>query len=500
MTSQRDIQFGPAVPAKLRNDLITKIQKESTKVHDPITQYTEEFENDQWAVVTKMDGIRTLQEICQQLPNTQFTPTLLSKISKWLEANLLIETPWVREELKTRSEFEQTLKNDRGASLPVYFLSDSSWKCSGCGQCCYFGEIGPIKSTVVRPIQKAINQGTFSRFDTPPFIQKGEKREWFINHLKGHCSFLGQNGLCEVHSLMSLEAKPRTCRTFPYQVMLSCTGADISIRQECYNLWNPRNTDDRTSHNHKPTDFRTSSVQYLLKDATNHPPIDRAVDILEGEIVSYKAYREIEDIFLKIAEMPRFSFGEKLVCMGQLIEVLFKILYDSPCNVYPMVPQWATRIREHTMEKKGNWHWKKKQVLKCLAFIASALRTQLENSENNNNELIQVMDQLHKLKDLPEETQFPDFEIFQLRQLIFGKELLRAESLAAGLGRLIFFLAIRDVFAQRERHMDPEKQLNLTGFNRATVNAYSFLRSREYHKFFDKNQKLLEILCVASTQ
>lgn len=120
-------------------------------------------------------------------------------------------------------------------SLPIVTLdSDEKWDCHQCGICCR-GSLVPLS------IEDA-NQLRSQNWEMQPGYENtqimvphraAESKLRLAHRADGSCVFLKDDGLCLIHSMLGLEAKPTICRTFPMQLIPQDKHAVLTYRRAC---------------------------------------------------------------------------------------------------------------------------------------------------------------------------------------------------------------------------------------------------------------------------
>jgi Fe-S-cluster containining protein len=115
-------------------------------------------------------------------------------------------------------------------------LADARWTCHGCGSCCRSFDIGPVEPEVIRRLEAASigdawapAAGGFYEVRASPSGQPA----LFLTNVDGHCVFLRDDDRCAIHALLGPEAKPATCRLFPFHVAVDADGPAVVPRGTC---------------------------------------------------------------------------------------------------------------------------------------------------------------------------------------------------------------------------------------------------------------------------
>jgi Fe-S-cluster containining protein len=122
-----------------------------------------------------------------------------------------------------------------------------SFACVGCGGCCGGQNIGPLSTREVERVRHSdhpelvalrdANGGSLFR----RVVQEDGSGARLICRMKAPgCVFLREDGLCTVHSALGVEAKFTPCRMFPFRLIETPDGMDVTFMPECRNLLQAR--------------------------------------------------------------------------------------------------------------------------------------------------------------------------------------------------------------------------------------------------------------------
>ena len=120
----------------------------------------------------------------------------------------------------------------------VSVLPEAHFACQGTGMCCQGYQFGPIADDVAARILAHPFQENAAKLAAAggPFTTAeihGEPVR-VLSRIDGRCVFLGDDGLCVVHKELGADAKPALCRLYPLNVAVAPDGvAYVSLNMEC---------------------------------------------------------------------------------------------------------------------------------------------------------------------------------------------------------------------------------------------------------------------------
>jgi hypothetical protein len=112
-------------------------------------------------------------------------------------------------------------------SPPLRALSQPRHACHACGNCCYGHTI-----RLVGPEEQARIEACAVTLGVERPVEAGVLRA-----VDGHCVFLGEDRLCDVHRAFGSAAKPLVCQQYPVRVALAEDGLRVGIDPGCTSVW-----------------------------------------------------------------------------------------------------------------------------------------------------------------------------------------------------------------------------------------------------------------------
>lgn len=172
-----------------------------------------------------------------------------------------------------------------------------SFTCVGCGSCCTCQNIGPLSPTEVERVKQSdhpalvelrerVAGGLFRRAQQ----EDGSGVQLVCRQVARGCVFLADDGLCVMHAALGVEGKLTPCRMFPYRLIQTPDGVDVTVLPECRQwLRARREAGDRTRADYE---LEWDALYALEQKRTRFP--DR-LDVAAGRAIAYDAYRPWED-------------------------------------------------------------------------------------------------------------------------------------------------------------------------------------------------------------
>jgi len=186
-----------------------------------------------WFVAEAFDGTRTaegvyaaLTEEGASLPGADFVLSLAQALA--------------RPGLVALTEAPRARPYRRRTPTEVEAVSELRHRCLGCGRSCYGHVIGPLDEAFLERVEglhvalvEAYPElGAFRPFEK---VQTPDGRQLeALTRTRGHCIYLGTDGLCRIHKHHGAEAKPLVCRLFPLTLVQTESSLRIGTPLRCY--------------------------------------------------------------------------------------------------------------------------------------------------------------------------------------------------------------------------------------------------------------------------
>lgn len=187
------------------------------------------------------------------------------------------------------------------AQHPVRTLPGARWTCRSCGQCCRFGDLGPIEPGTLEALVAADPGSFWPAAATRPWHElregpDGRSLAWLTRH-NGGCIFLDVHQRCAIHAALGEDAKPAFCREFPFHLVREHSGFTAVVRPTCAGLQDSRIDGE-------PIDDRAQALPGLPRayPVTHFEP-DQVV-ILPGLGLDLAGWTNAEPAILRLLEAP----------------------------------------------------------------------------------------------------------------------------------------------------------------------------------------------------
>jgi len=172
-----------------------------------------------------------------------------------------------------------------------------SFTCVGCGSCCTCQNIGPLASGEVERVKNSrhadlealrerVTGGLFRRVRQ----EDGSGAQLVCRQVSRGCVFLAEDGLCVMHAALGVEGKLTPCRMFPYRLIQTPEGVDVTVLPECRQWLRAR----REASHRTRADYEAEwDALYALEQKRVGFP--DTLDVSPGRAIPYAAYRPWED-------------------------------------------------------------------------------------------------------------------------------------------------------------------------------------------------------------
>jgi Fe-S-cluster containining protein len=181
---------------------------------------------------------------------------------------------------------------DRRDALPLLVPDVLRFTCTACGSCCLGANIGPVTDDVTARLSGERHDELARAYGGRKglffsMVPDGETDEILVCETRnGACAFLDPDGLCGIHRRYGPEFKPRVCRLFPYQFVMTPAGIAVSLQLEC--------RDVLAASQGRPLTEQAADIRELLALA-DEIPVTRPFVSLDGvTAVPFEAYDGIE--------------------------------------------------------------------------------------------------------------------------------------------------------------------------------------------------------------
>ncbi len=210
-------------------------------------------------IVALLDGTRDAEALLKDAGRAlgeELNPMGLVELLQALDRRALLDTPRARmvvaqglvradiaalQRLARRSKvlekYEHT--DDDIEAVPEVRVADGSkFACHSCNRCCSEQHLlGPV----TRDERDAILAGFNDLDDQPssdpsnfiPLPTGDGDPQYLLRPRDGHCAYLGDDGLCRVHSTLGVDVKPSVCRMFPFRGVRTPDGWDLGMSLSC---------------------------------------------------------------------------------------------------------------------------------------------------------------------------------------------------------------------------------------------------------------------------
>lgn len=202
----------------------------------------------------------------------------------------------------------------REARPEVHFLAGQRFECTSCGKCCAGAWNVPVNSKAREVIEESQVYASGTKDGYIPLIVADDGKVSLGRQSNGHCVFLAEDNLCNLHREVGAKDKPVVCRTYPQLVTNTPDGYFVSLSFAC-----PAVLDNQG-------DLLTAGkgeLQELLHEfapeVPQNTPVAAIVNLTEAQTVTWGEYKTLEGRLLQ-AFNPMQPALSALVMAEQLLD------------------------------------------------------------------------------------------------------------------------------------------------------------------------------------
>ena len=349
------------------------------------------------------------------------------------------------------------------AAVPLLIRADARFSCTMCGSCCGGHNVGPVS-----PAEMAALEPHRARLEAETGSAKGLFLEMpgsppgggaLCQASGGSCVFLMENRQCRIHAELGAELKPRPCRIFPYEFIATPRGLAVTIQRECRAFIDARHGRPLLQDVDGP-----GGIREIAALAGRLPAVRSVIRFGTGRVLTWDEYAALEERLHAIVDEPAQAddaSGTLVALAGALLETRD----GGPAHTTARTPEGHADVDPlgALVAELGG----------IVETITDAMRQMRETVPAPTDELLVRADGLDHIVDALVTLQ-PDFrrvvgrlERAEQRSLfrdhwhhaLMSKELLLADTVEAGLGRLVFqwllakALAIHRAREAKRRHL-----------------------------------------------
>ncbi len=205
--------------------------------------------------------------------------------------------------------------------LMVAVPDGQRYSCRECGECCRWWPIEVTRAERDRLLAhdwaaESPRLRGIKLFEETA-LRGGRERRIQTAHLGGSCVFLEEDGLCLIHKVLGLEAKPAGCRRFPVRMAVTpdgiLMGADYACRAVILNDGRPFDELEEGIIAELPGE----GLRKLQASAS-----ETQTALVPGMIVPWAAYMEVETALLEILGSARYSVTTRLAAANALLSAM----------------------------------------------------------------------------------------------------------------------------------------------------------------------------------
>jgi len=345
-----------------------------------------------------------------------------------LERLYMIDTPTSRA-LAEDAAATRRVQAASPAEAPLLVRPEARFTCTMCGSCCGGHNVGPVDRDILEGLAPHLDRlEAASGSPRGLFFEVGG--QVLCHSVGGSCVFLTEDRRCRIHAELGGDKKPRPCRIFPYELIATPTGVAVTIQRECRGFPEARNG--------KLLSESLDELRAVLALAGKLPIVRPIVKHLDGRVITWTDYEALEARLHALVDDASLSTSALLVALTRAVvdgdagagdalgpEALraeLAAVSGAIVDVMDTMLQTIPRADDHLVVKADG-----------LAHARDAARVMLSDWRRVAAEL-ERPDQRSLLRD-------------HLHHALMAKDLLLADTLEAGMARLVLEWSLAKAFA-----------------------------------------------------
>ncbi|MBT9583442.1 YkgJ family cysteine cluster protein [bacterium] len=308
----------------------------------------------------------------------------------------------------------------------LHFPAQQNYDCVQCGRSCQAG----WDIAVEEPIrQKLEGQPLTLRVIQEHGAALVEKKSGWVLNMTPRCGFLEDDLLCGIHRHLGVEAKPNTCRLFPFILSQTPDGTYVGVSYSC--------TAARQNSGRSLAEHGVDIAQLMAVGTTTNVIHDDGLVVHGSWFTSWQEYRQFESRLGARAAQSNWqtALAEALCGLAQQVASWGKPRTSSP---RPAPQELATGVSVNeealTAMRQEMWSQLSEHLLPELAGVEPALRQHYQS-------VTQSLTGLESVPALPEVERY-------LEHLVFRKQLVMHPTLLSNLCLAHFLPTFLGLYAQ----------------------------------------------------
>jgi len=210
------------VNLRLRPHVEIEARPDGAQLHDRILRNTFEFGPVGAALLTRLDGTRTLAD----LDLSEDEATILRRLF------LLNLVEGAGDGIVAR--VRRVLTGEM--PLEIHVLEGARFQCQGSGECCQNYVFGPLEDEDIARLEALPIAEHFPHLAGAPLYETSEEHGFKFRYLKSveeRCVFLEGDRRCGLHRRFGADSKPALCRLYPIEHIATFDGLRIFDKGSC---------------------------------------------------------------------------------------------------------------------------------------------------------------------------------------------------------------------------------------------------------------------------
>jgi len=215
--------------------------------------------------------------------------------------------------------------------VPLIYVPDARFDCTGCGGCCGGHNVGPVDAHVRERLATPPGRAFLAEHGIPdPPYWSGAKVSGsggadvsLLRSVGGWCVFLDGGGRCRLHAAFGGPSKPSVCQLFPFSFVLRPDGVAVSFQMECRDFLSGVRSG-------RPLREQEDDLRRLLRLPQELPRVRPAIPIDGMATLSYASYARLRDELVAAFAAPVEDPMAALVRLRALVEERGRPLAEGP--------------------------------------------------------------------------------------------------------------------------------------------------------------------------
>lgn len=224
--------------------------------------------------------------------------------------------------------------SDRGPLDPerLHLPEGMHFSCHHSGRCCEdFWEIPLDERSLDRlkslPLDSISPEFVGPETYTEP--SRGRPGKLALRRVDGRCVFLDPTRRCLIHKSFGAEAKPQTCRDFPFRYTITPRGVFLGLSMACPSV---------RANRGRPISAQRQWIAQNFATALSVRTIGEPVRLTASLLINFEAYEHIESCLRELLAIETLSLDDRLIGGNVFLQLLERALMEL-CRDEAVAPE-----------------------------------------------------------------------------------------------------------------------------------------------------------------